>query len=120
MEIKANSKEDLKLLAKAFHTTPRRKYSLLIAKVYQLELMKFRGFNDFLFKILKKVRGDAGIFSFFNLLDKTYPKVVEEMLHETIRHIVNGKDLEDEYSEGGWSQREIDLLLSKVNFSLLK
>jgi hypothetical protein len=120
MEIKANSEEDLKLLAKAFLTTPRETYWVLMAKVHQLGLMRFRGFNKILLELLKKIRGEEYIFYFFNLLDKVYPKGVEEALYETARHIVNGKDTEDEDSVGGWSQREIDLLLSTINFSSLK
>lgn len=120
MEIKANSKEDIRKLAEAFRTIPREQYWIIMAKVHQLRLMKFTGCVGFLFKYMIKFRGEESIFFFFNRLDKIYPKAVEEALYETIRHIVNGKDVQDEDSIGGWSQREIDLLLSSVNFSSLK
>jgi len=39
---------------------------------------------------------------------------------QTIGHLLTGKDLEDPKSAGGWSQREVDLLLSRVKFSMLE
>ena len=33
------------------------------------------------------------------------------LIHETALHVLNGKDLEDKNSVGGWSQREVNLFV---------
>lgn len=118
-KIDASSISDVRLLATALMTVPEEDKWKVLGKVVDLGLMKFRGL-DFFLKLLKKWKGSAGVFQFFKILSEKSPKTIDIWLEDTIRHVVNGKDTSDAASVGGWSQKEIDLLLDNVTFSLLK
>lgn len=118
-KIDATSREDLKLLATCFLTVPQEDKWKIVGKVYDLGLMKFKG-TVFALRLIKKWKGSPGIFQFFKILSEISPKSIDNCIEDTVRHIVNGKDTYDPSSAGGWSQKEIDLLLDNVTFSLLK
>lgn len=118
-KIDASSKDDVRLLAGCFLTIQNEDKWKVAGKVYDLGLMRMRGLNWFL-KLIKKWKGPAAIFQFFKILSEKFPKELDNYLEDTIRHIVNGKDTTDPASVGGWSQKEIDLLLDNVTFSLLR
>lgn len=117
--IDASSKDDVKLLASCFLTIPQEDKWKILAKLYDLNLMAFRGIRWALW-LSKKIRGEAGPYMFFNILSEKSPKAIDNWIEDTIRHIVNGKDTTDSSIVGGWSQNEIDLLLDNVSFSLLR
>lgn len=118
-KIDASSDFDVKLLAGCFLTTPKEDQWKIIAKVYDLGIMKFRGIGWILWT-LKKLKGSAGIFQFFKILSEKSPKSIDKCIEDIIIHIVKGKDTTDPNSIGGWSQKEIDLLLKNVTFSVLR
>lgn len=87
----------------------------IVATVYDLGLMRFRSplFRACLW-IVVKLQGRAGLFAFFQQLQKKAPEEIDNFLQQTATHIVDGKDLEDKYSVGGLSQREMNLLLQAL------
>lgn len=119
-KIKANSIEDIRLLASCFLTIPQENKWIVMARVYELGLMNFKGITGWLVRLLRKYKEGVGVFHLFNYLNKSNPKEIDKCIEDTIYHIVKGEDDEDSDSVGGWSQREIDLILSRVHFSLLK
>lgn len=119
VKIDATSKTDVRLLATCLMTVPQEDKWKIVGKIYDLGLMRFRGSN-FLLWLIKKWNGAAGVFQFFKILSERSPKTIDTWLEDTIRHVVNGKDKFDPASAGGWSQKEVDLLLDNVTFSLLK
>src|SRR6218665_3349997 len=119
VKIDASSEYDVTLLAGGFLTTPKEDQWKVIAKVYDLGLMNFRGIGWILWT-LKKVRGSIGVFQFFKILSEKSPKSIDKCIEDIIMHIVKGKDATDTNSVGGWNQAEIDLLLKNVTFSVLK
>jgi hypothetical protein len=118
-KIDASSKEDVKLLATCFYTIPIEDKWKIVAKTYDLKLMKFRGLG-FPLWLANKIKGKTGVYQFFKILSEKAPDYIDNCIEDTIRHIVNGKDTTDPASVGGWSQKEIDLLLDNVTFSLLR
>lgn len=118
-KIDATSTEDVRLLATCIMTVPQEDKWKVIGKIVELGLMKFRGIT-FAIWLLRKWKGPAGIYQFFKIVSEKHPKTLDIWVEDTIRHIVNGKDTIDPASVGGWSQKEIDLLLDNVTFSLLK
>lgn len=117
MRYDASKKEDVARLAHNFATTPSSDYWKVLGHVHDLGLMRFRGINRPLVWILRKVRGTAGVLALFRILDQCLPGSMNEMMLDTIKHMLTGKDREDPNSFGGWSQREIDALTSRVKFS---
>lgn len=118
-KIDATSIEDVRLLATCLMTVPQEDKWKIMGKIYELDLMKLRGFG-FVVGLIRKWKGAAGIFQFFKIVSEKSPETLDTWIEDTIRHIVNGKDATDPASVGGWSQKEIDLLLDNVTFSLLK
>lgn len=118
-KIDATSVEDVRLLATCFMTVPQEDKWKVLGKTYELGLMRFRGIQFFLW-IIKKWKGSAAVYQFFKMVAEKQPEAIDNYIEDTIRHIVNGKDRSDRASVGGWSQKEIDLLLDNLTFSLLK
>lgn len=117
MRYDATKKEDVARLAMNFATTPSADYWKVLGHVYDLGLMRFRGIVSPLVWLLRKVRGTAGVLGLFYILHTKRPDWTKEMMLETIEHMLTGKDHTDPLSFGGWSQREIDALTSRVTFS---
>ena len=116
MRYDATKTEDVTRLAMNFATTPSSDYWRVLGHVYDLGLMRFRGPLGWVLR-LSRLKGNAGVFQFFKILQDRFPDVVKDCMLATIDHMVVGTDKSDNRSVGGWSQREIDLLTSKVNFS---
>lgn len=119
-KIKANSEQDIRLLASCFLTIPQQNRWVVLARVYEIGLMNFRGPLGFLVRLLRKYKGGQGVFQFFSILNNLFPKEIDKCIEDTVYHIVKGEDRTDADSVGGWSQAEIDLFLSRVRFSLLE
>ncbi len=118
--LKANCRADVVDLARAIATTPERLLPAVLAEVYFLGLMLPRElWLAPFFWFVRKARGRAGMHRFFALLHRRHPEITRQWIADTARHITEGHDTEDDDSIGGWSQREIDALQSRLSFSAL-
>lgn len=117
--IRANRLEDVALLVRCFTTMPRDDEWKIAAVVYDLGLMRLQNW-PFSLWLIRNLRGRQGVFTFWHRLALRVPDTVHQFIIDTADHIAHGHDREDRDSVGGLSQREIDLLLSKVSFDLLK
>lgn len=121
MRIDATKRQDIELLSKCLLTAPREDWWRVNAVVYDLGLMKPRNTIDrFIFWIAKKMGGDDGFDRFFEILHERSPETEAKLMQSTVDWVLNGVDREDPDSAGGWSQREVDLLLSRIEFSMLR
>jgi hypothetical protein len=120
-KIDATKREDVLLLAKCLETTPVAEWWKVLGFVHDLGLMRFGQWPmRAALGIVRRFRGTVGVLAFFKHLQDRTPDQVGEFMGQTIGHLLTGKDLEDPKSAGGWSQREVDLLLSRVKFSMLE
>lgn len=114
MTYKANSKEDVKLLAQRIRDTPTEDRCQLIADCVFLGLMYINDpYTSDTLEVMKKHNQENAVFMFFNLYEKLNPGFIDSFIEDVYNHIVNGKDTVDQDSVGGWSQREIDTFLIK-------
>lgn len=115
--MKATSHKDITCLAFGLASVKEVDRWKIVATVHMLGLMKFksRTFRFFLW-LIRRVRGKAGVFAFFEQLQKRSQETIDEFLEQTVMHIMNGEDTEDADSVGGLSQRELDLLLLAINY----
>jgi hypothetical protein len=88
----------------------------VLGHIYANGLMRFRGPTHWALK-LARLKGEVGVFQFFKILQGRFPATVKDCMLSTIEHVVTGTDTTNAKSFGGWSQRERDLLCSKVSFS---
>lgn len=120
-KIDATKREDVLLLAQCLQTTPVAEWWKLLGAVHDLGLMRFGQWPmRAALWLVRRVRGTAGVMAFFKHLQDRSPEQVGEMMGQTVGHLMSGRDAEDPKSAGGWSQREVDLLLSRVKFSMLE
>lgn len=117
MKLDATSKDDIGKLGIMLASTPSSEYWKVLGHVYDLGLMRYRGINGWALWVLQKVHGTAGVLMFFKKLGEQRPDEMKLHIAATIEHVVLGQDTEDPKSFGGWSQREVDLFLSRVKFS---
>ena len=111
MTICANNSDDVRELAMGLANLPACQ---VLAHVHDLGLVRMpRSWLGVLMAILRKVRGTAGMRTFFVDLSIRDPDLVRDWMADTLAHVVDGCDLEDFDSVGGWSQREIDLLIAR-------
>ena len=112
MTFKASSIADIGRLSVALTSLPRW-YAL--AHIHDLGLMRCRQ-QPLAFTIwaLRKIKGTAGMLSFFCNFNGYSPDTIDDWYADTLRHMHFGKDTEDSDSAGGWSQREIDLLVARL------
>lgn len=112
MSFKADSIDDLSRLSRALCALPSW---YVLAHVHDLDLMRCRQQPlAFLMWVLHKTKGTNGMLHFFVNMNKRSPDTVTEWFVDTLRHLHFGKDTEDRPSVGGWSQREIDLLVERL------
>ncbi len=89
----------------------------VVLATYSLGLMEFAGkASKATVWLIRLVRGQTGVENFLRFLWKKSPDTVHVMHYETALHSVYGKDAEDSDSVGGWSQREIDLLVDRMGW----
>lgn len=114
MTYKANSKEDVARLAQRVRDTPAEDRWQLAADVVYLGLMNFREapIQDII-KHARYTENIDAIYAFFAVFDAMERQFINDFVEDTAEHAINGRDIEDEDSVGGWSQREIDLLVTK-------
>ena len=63
-----------------------------------------------------KRRGKASLQKFLEITDgQPNSTFVRDVYVQTIRHIIHGKDREDRDSVGGFSQREMDLIVTELS-----
>lgn len=119
-QIRASNPHDVWRLGLAIMNTSDRHKPDLLAALHHLGLMKAEGgiFRISL-AVVGTMKGRPGLLAFFRHLQKRKPSVIDAMIAQTVYHAVHGNDREDADSMGGWSQREIDLLLAHVTFSNL-
>lgn len=119
MLVKASSRQDIEALAEAIRGVEKEASCQLAAVIVDLGLMRLRYEEPQVagaMEMLKNVRGRRGLIDFFTFLWVLEPDTLTEFKEDIIFHILSGKDTEDSDSVGGWSQREIDLLLSNYEF----
>lgn len=119
MKIKANSVTDLEILASYIRNIPKEDRCQLAAVIVHLGLMKSplpevqRSIE-----LMKETGGVKALEYFFQFLSIVDPKTLDTTLADTIKHLTEGNDIEDIDSVGGWSQREINLLLNNYQFEV--
>jgi hypothetical protein len=120
MKYYANNRGSVSRLAMNLSTTPLDQAPPVLAAIYSQGLMRpewqLRLMAWFGMRMRRMTPFQAYLVIFHTFLQKDR-EVVREALTGVVRHCLRGTDLEDEDSVGGWSQREIDLLTSKVTFS---
>lgn len=119
--MKANSKKDLWELSVIIENLEGDARWKFLSHIHNLKLMKFNpqeleqvGVSSELFD---KVVNNAEFTAYdilFSGIYKIMPDEITDMLHHTNIHVVFGQDTEDEDSVGGFSQREIDLIVNVI------
>lgn len=120
--INAHSRDDVNLLADAILDAPSTYTAALLAHVVDMRLMKldFGGPITNAMVAVIRWRGVAHLAALFRkLMAKDALAVVQAKL-AVVAHCRHGHDFEDLHSAGGWSQREIDLLQSRIKFTMLE
>jgi hypothetical protein len=116
-DFKANSAHDVLWLSFCLQRVPVHQRLIVVAHIYDLGLMQFRGPMGLLLSLVRRLRGTIGISAFFERYSRHNPgPVLQGLLVETAMHVAKGHDREDADSVGGWSQREIDALCGRVSF----
>ena len=112
MTYKANSKKDVARLAQRIRDTPADNRWQLAAEIVYLGLMNFREapIQDII-KHARYTKNIKALYAFFTVFDVMEKQIIDFFIEDTAKHAINGNDTEDEDSVGGWSQREIDLLV---------
>lgn len=105
------SKEDMLALATVVRNVPNNKLSSFIANVLDLDLMRVPWWLDKLVRLQCWLRGRSLVDAWFLVLERT-PSVAEDIRQGTIRHILEGKDLDDPRSAGGLNASEVDTLVA--------
>lgn len=117
MLINASSRDDILRLATLIRGIEGEDRCQFAAVITDLGLMKVKHAQvTGAIEMLKSVRGKRGLIDFFTFLFVIEPNALEEFIEDTIDHILNGVDSEDIDSVGGWSQREVNLLLTNYEF----
>lgn len=115
---KASSKDDLSELSVRLTALPNW---VVLAHVHDLGLMRCRQQPlSFLMWLVQKFKGIGGLLHFFYQLKERSPDVISMWHADMMRHMHLGRDTEDADSVGGWSQREINLLVSRFPQHLIK
>ena len=112
MTFKANSKNDIELLSILIRANNGSWQ--LAADICSLGLMNFK--EPFIQDVIKQTRekGELGnLYTFFYMVNEIDPTIITDFIDSSAEHAISGNDTEDEDSVGGWSQREIDLLVTK-------
>jgi hypothetical protein len=60
---------------------------------------------------LRLIRGEKGVVLMLWMLSAKNPEIIETMYSQTIDHMLTGKDREERTSVGGFSQRELDMVV---------
>lgn len=109
---RANSQADLSDLSVRLTALP---HWFVLGHVHDLGLMRCRQQPlAALIWLVKKTKGVGGLLFFFADLQKRSPDVLAMWWADTLHHMHLGKDTEDADSVGGWSQREIDMLVARL------
>jgi hypothetical protein len=115
----ATRRVDVVRLARNISSVPESARWKVLGHVFSMGLMRPHPL-DLLMRtalwVARKKLGDRGAHEFFRLMQVREPKAVMAWIDLTAEHVLHGRDREDELSVGGWSQREMDLFCSKVQF----
>ncbi|MFA9261868.1 MAG: hypothetical protein ACEQSB_00715 [Undibacterium sp.] len=89
--------------------------AVVLATIHVNGLMLMKNWSIRLsFWFARKLRGELGVVAMFSSLQAKAPKIIQEIVDQTVSHIRYGKDLIDEESVGGFCQTEMDLILDAL------
>jgi hypothetical protein len=114
MTYKASSATDVNDLATMLENLDEFKTLEFVRLVLHKSLMKPPLWLGVMLALLKAIRGRHGINNFVTLLWNSKPEIIGDLFDQTIEHMLYGKDQEDVNSAGGFSQREIDLIVEHM------
>ena len=121
---RANDFASVAALAHNLNTTPPEAYPQALGLIYFHRLMTpavrawpLDWIAQAMVNLLRWRLGKPGLQMLVAKMQKRDPDMVRRWMAEAVDHCMNGSDLEDEGSIGGWSQREIDLLVADLTFS---
>lgn len=106
----ANSRTEIEDFVRALHGLPLEERRRAILMLYEMQTMRPDPSSSAIIGTVRFFGGERGERWLFDWLLKS-PHRVERIWRETLEHILDGEDREDEDSVGGWSQREIDLFV---------
>lgn len=105
MGYSASNMDDLEQIASRIRNLFIEEKAYMMATIYDQGLMYPKGILRIIFWIVRKRRKN-----FIIQIAKKSPQILDEWVNQTIHHMINGKDVEDKNSAGGFSQREINIL----------
>lgn len=113
--IDASSVEDLQLLANKIQNLHKNRLPCVNAVVIYHGLMKTAWLPQLMFNIIKKLFGMKGLVELFRSLEEqeSTRESMVELREQTIQHMLSGKDTSSPNSAGGFSQKEIDILIKE-------
>lgn len=115
--LSASNRKHVAILAEAIASIPSDEQPRFLAVVHELGLMRCVQWPlSWMLRWVHFSRGHPSMVLFFKQMRRRSPDAFRDWMQQTIDHCLNGVDTEDENSAGGWSQREIDMLLSRVIF----
>lgn len=120
MRYLASSRESVSRLAMNLSTVRSvKERAAILAVLDELRLFRSPWLLRTGARVLARVRGGSPTKWQAAALERVggqSPAALADMWEQLIRHCLRGHDREDDDSVGGWSQRELDLLASRVTF----
>lgn len=115
--LSASNRKHVAILAEAIASIPSDEQPHFLTIIHKLKLMRCVQWPlSWMLRWVHFSRGHPSMVLFFKQMRRRSPDAFRDWMQQTIDHCLNGVDTEDENSAGGWSQREIDMLLSRWIF----
>lgn len=118
MEYKASSKEDLHALVVKIESLNPEQTWKFVSKVHSQGLMKIRpvdlpefGITEEAFGKILNQSSSLAYDTLFAGLSRTAPDELTAFSQQTCQHLLFGNDTEENTSVGGFSQRELNILV---------
>jgi hypothetical protein len=111
----ASSDLSIRALASNLRLLPRDRRTVL-AGYLMAEGLMFPPIHLWpIFWVLRRIRGKQGLYNFVAILSQIYPRAIDGIIADTAKHMLDGRDTEDADSVGGFSQRELNLIVRYLN-----